>query len=59
MIESQPAPDQQFYTTIEPDMALGIEFPEEERFWRLVDARQQEQCWYALGLPFLSRAATV
>lgn len=52
MIEMQPAPTQRFYTTIEADGQLGIEFPEEEASWRVIDTKQKDQCWYAVGLPF-------
>lgn len=52
MIDIQPAADQRFYTTIEPDGKLGTTFPESEGFWRVIDTKQKDQCWYAVGLPF-------
>ena len=53
IIEMQPAPDERFFTTIEPDGQLGTAFPDDEAFWRVVDTRKAEQCWYAVGLPFV------
>ena len=52
MIEMQPAPTKRFYTTIEPDGKLGTQFVDDEAFWRVIDAGEKGQCWYAVGLPF-------
>ena len=52
MIEMQPAPEERFYTTLEADGRLGIQFPADETRWRVVDATQADQCDYAVGLPF-------
>jgi hypothetical protein len=52
MIEMQPAPGDGFYTTIEANGELGTDFPEDETWWRLIDTKQKDQCWYAVGLPF-------
>jgi hypothetical protein len=49
----QPVPDERFYTTIEADGRLGTEIQaEDEFFWRIVDTKKKDQCWYAVGLPF-------
>jgi hypothetical protein len=48
----QPEPDARFYLTLESDGSLGTNFPSEEEFWRVVDTRKPDQCWYAVGLPF-------
>lgn len=53
MIETQPAPQERFYTTVEADGELGTEFPSDQAFWRVIDTSQQDQCWYAVGLPFV------
>ena len=52
MIEMQPAPEERFYTTLEAGGQLGTAFPEDETFWRVIDAKQKDQCMYAVGLPF-------
>ena len=52
MIEMQPSPDDLFYATLEVGGQLGTEYPEDEAFWRVIDAKQKDQCWYAIGLPF-------
>lgn len=52
MIEMQPAPDERFFTTLEADGRLGTDFPQGETWWRVIDTRQANQCWYAVGLPF-------
>ena len=53
IVQTQPTPSDYFYTCIEADGTLGIE-PEDEsqRFWRVIDTHADNQCWYALGLPF-------
>jgi hypothetical protein len=48
----QPEPKTKFYLTIEANGRLGTEFPSEEAFWRVIDTKQKDQCWYAVGLPF-------
>ncbi len=53
MIEMQPFPQDRFYTTLEADGQLGTRFPHDEASWRVVDTTQEDQCWYAVGLPFV------
>jgi prenyltransferase/squalene oxidase-like repeat protein len=50
--ESQPEPNNRFYLTVDADGRLVTEFPDEEAFWRVIDTKQKDQCWYAVGLPF-------
>ena len=52
MIDRQPDADARFYATIEADGRLGTAYPDEEALWRVVDAGEKDQCWYAVGLPF-------
>ena len=53
MIELQPDPGARFYTTVEADGSLGTEMQDDtEPFWRIVDTKIENQCWYAVGLPF-------
>lgn len=53
MIALQPAPETRFYTTVEADGRLGTEMrDEEEAWWRIVETRTGNQCWYTVGLPF-------
>jgi hypothetical protein len=52
MIAMQPAADK-YYVTIEADGRLGTDFPPDEAFWRVVETTKPDQCWYAVGLPFV------
>ena len=53
IIELQPAPTDRFYTAIEADGALGTDAKDaDEAWWRIVDTHTENQCWYAVGLPF-------
>ncbi len=53
IVELQPAPEERFYTTIEAGGRLGTEMQaEDEVFWRIIDTKIKDQCWYAVGLPF-------
>jgi hypothetical protein len=53
IVELQPAPEQRFYTTIEADGTLGTQpKDDEEAWWRIIDTQTENQCWYAVGLPF-------
>ncbi len=52
IIEMQPAPAERFYLTINADGKLGTAFPENEAIWRVLETKQKDQCWYAVGLPF-------
>lgn len=53
MIELQPDAGARYYTTVEADGSLGTEMrDEEEAWWRIVDTQIENQCWYAVGLPF-------
>jgi hypothetical protein len=49
----QPTPDERFFTAMEPDGRLYAQPQEpEDLWWRVVDMRAPDQCWYALGFPF-------
>jgi hypothetical protein len=51
--ELQPAPEERFFTTIEADGQLGTDVQdEEEAWWRIIETQTENQCWYAVGLPF-------
>jgi hypothetical protein len=52
IIAMQPAPAERFYLTLNADGKLGVSFPEDETFWRVIDTQKKDQCWYAVGLPF-------
>jgi len=52
IVRLQPAPDDRFYSTIDADGTLGTEFGDDEAFWRVIETQVENQCWYALGLPF-------
>lgn len=42
-----------FYTCIEADGNLGTDFADEaEHQWRVIYTHTDDQCWYAVGLPF-------
>lgn len=50
LIGAQPQSATRFYTSIE-NGRLAATFDEDEAFWRVVDAGEPDQCWYAVGLP--------
>lgn len=52
MADMQPEPQSKFYLTVDPNGRLVTEFPSDEAFWRVVDTKRRDQCWYAVGLPF-------
>ena len=53
IVDLQPAPDERFFTTIEADGALGTEMQsDDEAHWRIIETKTENQCWYAVGLPF-------
>ena len=53
IMELQPTAHDCFYTCVEADGSLGIEPADEsERWWRTIDTHTDNQCWYAVGLPF-------
>ena len=51
MVEMQPAPDR-FFTTLDETGRLQVAFPPEAAVWRVVEAGQTGQRWFAVGLPF-------
>jgi hypothetical protein len=51
MVEMQPAAER-FFTTLDAKGRLDVAFPSEDAIWRVVDARQPQQRWFAVGLPF-------
>jgi hypothetical protein len=52
MVESQPAPGERFYATLDAEGRLVTHFPPEVAEWRVVQAGQSKQRWFAVGLPF-------
>ena len=53
MIELQPTPADRFFTTIEANGKLGTAPKDaDEAWWRIIDTHAENQCWYAVGLPF-------
>lgn len=53
IVDLQPAPDDRFYATVEADGQLGTKMKDDdEAWWRIIDAHTENQCWYAVGLPF-------
>lgn len=53
IIDLQPSPNHQFFTTIQADGSLYMETKDDiEAYLRIIDTRKAEQCWYAVGLPF-------
>lgn len=53
IVNIQPNPTDRFFTTIQPDGRLFTDVKDhEEAFSRIIDVRKENQCWYALGLPF-------
>ncbi len=52
MVEMQPDPAERFYTTLDPEGRLMTDFPPEVTEWRVVQAGQPAQRWFAVGLPF-------
>jgi hypothetical protein len=52
MVELQPAPDDRFYASLDAEGRLVTDFPPELTEWRVVQAEQPNQRWFAVGLPF-------
>jgi len=53
IVDMQPAPNDRFFTTIQPNGRLFTDLKDNRKaFSRLIDVRKENQCWYALGLPF-------
>jgi hypothetical protein len=53
IVDLQPAPDDRFFTTIEADGRLRTDVKDDaESFLRIIDVQKENQCWYAVGLPF-------
>ena len=51
MVEMQPAAGR-FFTTLDEAGRLEVDFPPEAAVWRVVEAGQTGQRWFAVGLPF-------
>ena len=51
MVEMQPAVER-FFTTLDETGRLEVAFSPEIAVWRVVEARQTQQRWFAVGLPF-------
>jgi hypothetical protein len=52
MVEMQPAPDVQFYTSLDAQGALITDFAPDVTEWRVVRFAEPKQRWFAVGLPF-------
>jgi hypothetical protein len=52
MVEMQPAPEERFYTSLDAGGRLITEFAPDVTEWRVVQAREPKQRWFAAGLPF-------
>jgi hypothetical protein len=52
MVEMQPAPAARFYTALDERGSLITEFAPEVTEWRVVQATEMKQRWFAVGLPF-------
>jgi hypothetical protein len=51
--ERHPNASDRFYSAVEPTGNLCTEPREaQDQWWRVVEARSPNQCWYALGYPF-------
>ena len=51
MVDMQPAAER-FFTTLDETGRLEVDFPPEAAVWRVVEAGQTGQRWFAVGLPF-------
>lgn len=53
IVDLQPAPSDYFFTTVEADGRLCTDRADDvEVFHRIIDTKKENQCWFALGLPF-------
>ena len=52
IVDLQPEPKSRFYLTLDANGSLATDFPAGEEFWRVIDTKKKDQCWYAVGLPF-------
>ncbi|MFH1006807.1 MAG: prenyltransferase/squalene oxidase repeat-containing protein [Candidatus Latescibacterota bacterium] len=53
LVALQPTPADRFFCAIEANGRLGTDAKEaDEAWWRIVDTHTENQCWYAVGLPF-------
>lgn len=54
IVKLQPEPNDRFFTAVSADGRLYTEpKDEDDAFLRIIDTRKADQCWFALGLPFL------
>jgi hypothetical protein len=52
IVDMQPAPNDRFFTTIQPNGRLCTDLNhDKETFLRIIDVKKENQCWYAIGLP--------
>ena len=52
-VERQPAPQERFHTVLGVDGTPDTEPKnDDEAWWKIIDTRKENQCWYAVGLPF-------
>jgi hypothetical protein len=52
IVEMQPEPEERFYTSLDAGGRLITEFEPEAAEWRVVQAPEPKQRWFAVGLPF-------
>ena len=53
IVNLQPVPSDYFFTTIKADGRLCTDKADNsEVFYRIIDTKKEDQCWFALGLPF-------
>jgi hypothetical protein len=53
IVKLQPASNDRFFTAVNADGQLYTEPKDDhDAFLRIIDTREADQCWFALGLPF-------
>ena len=53
LVDRQPETEKRFYTTVEPDGRIATDPTDDaEAWWKIIDTKKENQCWYAVGLPF-------
>ncbi len=54
IIHLQPEPNDRFFTAVNADGRLYTEPKDDhDAFLRIIDTRKADQCWFAMGLPFV------
>lgn len=53
-VKLQPAPNDRFFTTVNADGQLYTQPKDDhDAYLRIIDTRKADQCWFAVGLPFV------